>query len=357
MKPEPLRSWQLSDFDFELPEDRIAQQPTQRRSDSRLLLATDPVKDQQFIDLLDLLHPGDVLVFNNSKVIPARLYGTKPTGGKVEILIERILQNQQAVALLRSSKKTTENTSLAVEGSSGSSAIVLSRYGETQDRFLLQFDRPVLGILEADGEIPLPPYISHRPNALDVQRYQTVYAQIPGSVAAPTAGLHFDEPFLQALMDKGIQRASVTLHVGTGTFAPVRVDQIDQHPMHSEWCEISAETAAVINAAKARGSRLVAVGTTSLRTLESGAVKDRAAGDPPRVRAGSWETNLFIRPGYSFQMVDSLLTNFHLPRSTLLMLVAAFIGYDKMRATYQHAIDARYRFFSYGDAMFCPQHL
>lgn len=357
MKPEPLRSWQLSDFDFELPEDRIAQQPTQRRSDSRLLLATDPVKDQQFIDLLDLLHPGDVLVFNNSKVIPARLYGTKPTGGKVEILIERILQNQQAVALLRSSKKTTENTSLAVEGSSGSSAIVLSRYGETQDRFLLQFDRPVLGILEADGEIPLPPYISHRPNALDVQRYQTVYAQIPGSVAAPTAGLHFDEPFLQALMDKGIQRASVTLHVGTGTFAPVRVDQIDQHPMHSEWCEISAETAAVINAAKARGSRVVAVGTTSLRTLESGAVKDRAAGDPPRVRAGSWETNLFIRPGYSFQMVDSLLTNFHLPRSTLLMLVAAFIGYDKMRATYQHAIDARYRFFSYGDAMFCPQHL
>lgn len=357
MKPEPLRSWQLSDFDFELPEDRIAQQPTQRRSDSRLLVATDPVKDQQFIDLLDLLHPGDVLVFNNSKVIPARLYGTKPTGGKVEILIERILQNQQAVALLRSSKKTTENTSLAVEGSSGSSAIVLSRYGETQDRFLLQFDRPVLGILEADGEIPLPPYISHRPNALDVQRYQTVYAQIPGSVAAPTAGLHFDEPFLQALMDKGIQRASVTLHVGTGTFAPVRVDQIDQHPMHSEWCEISAETAAVINAAKARGSRLVAVGTTSLRTLESGAVKDRAAGDPPRVRAGSWETNLFIRPGYSFQMVDSLLTNFHLPRSTLLMLVAAFIGYDKMRATYQHAIDARYRFFSYGDAMFCPQHL
>ena len=357
MKPEPLRSWQLSDFDFELPEDRIAQQPTQRRSDSRLLLATDPVKDQQFIDLLDLLHSGDVLVFNNSKVIPARLYGTKPTGGKVEILIERILQNQQAVALLRSSKKTTENTSLAVEGSSGSSAIVLSRYGETQDRFLLQFDRPVLGILEADGEIPLPPYISHRPNALDMQRYQTVYAQIPGSVAAPTAGLHFDEPFLQALMDKGIQRASVTLHVGTGTFAPVRVDQIDQHPMHSEWCEISAETAAVINAAKARGSRLVAVGTTSLRTLESGAVKDRAAGDPPRVRAGSWETNLFIRPGYSFQMVDSLLTNFHLPRSTLLMLVAAFIGYDKMRATYQHAIDARYRFFSYGDAMFCPQHL
>jgi len=357
LKPEPLRSWQLSDFDFELPEDRIAQQPTQRRSDSRLLLATDPVKDQQFIDLLDLLHSGDVLVFNNSKVIPARLYGTKPTGGKVEILIERILQNQQAVALLRSSKKTTENTSLAVEGSSGSSAIVLSRYGETQDRFLLQFDRPVLGILEADGEIPLPPYISHRPNALDVQRYQTVYAQIPGSVAAPTAGLHFDEPFLQALMDKGIQRASVTLHVGTGTFAPVRVDQIDQHPMHSEWCEISAETAAVINAAKARGSRVVAVGTTSLRTLESGAVKDRAAGDPPRVRAGSWETNLFIRPGYSFQMVDSLLTNFHLPRSTLLMLVAAFIGYDKMRATYQHAIDARYRFFSYGDAMFCPQHL
>lgn len=357
MKPEPLRSWQLSDFDFELPEDRIAQQPTQRRSDSRLLVAADPVKDQQFTDLLDLLHPGDVLVFNNSKVIPARLYGTKPTGGKVEILIERILENRQAVALLRSSKKTTDNTLLTVEGSSGSAAIVLSRYGETQDRFLLQFDRPVLEVLEVDGEIPLPPYIAHRPNALDVQRYQTVYAQNPGSVAAPTAGLHFDEPFLQALVNKGIQRASVTLHVGTGTFAPVRVDQIDQHQMHSEWCEISAETAAVINAAKARGSRVVAVGTTSLRTLESGAVKGTAADDSPRVRAGSWETNLFIRPGYSFQMVDSLLTNFHLPRSTLLMLVAAFIGYDKMRATYQHAIDARYRFFSYGDAMFCPQHI
>lgn len=357
MKSESLRSWQLSDFDFELPEDRIAQQPTQRRSDSRLLVVADPVKDQQFTDLLDLLHPGDVLVFNNSKVIPARLYGIKPTGGKVEILIERILENQQAVALLRSSKKTTDNTPLTVGGSSESAAIVLSRYGETRDRFLLQFNRPILEILEVDGEIPLPPYISHRPNALDVQRYQTVYAQNPGSVAAPTAGLHFDEPFLQALMDKGIQRASVTLHVGTGTFAPVRVDQIDQHQMHSEWCEISAETAAVINAAKARGSRVVAVGTTSLRTLESGAVRDTAAGDSPRVRAGSWETNLFIRPGYSFQMVDSLLTNFHLPRSTLLMLVAAFIGYDKMRTTYQHAIDARYRFFSYGDAMFCPQHV
>jgi len=261
------------------------------------------------------------------------------------------------VALLRSSKKTTDNTPLTVEGSSGSAAIMLSRYGETQDRFLLQFDRPVLEVLEVDGEIPLPPYIAHRPNALDVQRYQTVYAQNPGSVAAPTAGLHFDEPFLQALVNKGIQRASVTLHVGTGTFAPVRVDQIDQHQMHSEWCEISAETAAVINAAKARGSRVVAVGTTSLRTLESGAVKGTAADDLPRVRAGSWETNLFIRPGYSFQMVDSLLTNFHLPRSTLLMLVAAFIGYDKMRATYQHAIDGRYRFFSYGDAMFCPQHI
>lgn len=356
MKSESLRTWQLSDFDFDLPEDRIAQQPTQRRSDSRLLVVDDPAKDQQFTDLLDLLHPGDVLVFNNSKVIPARLYGIKPTGGKVEILIERILENQQAVALLRSSKKIAEKTMLTLESSSGSTAIVLSRYGETQDRFLLQFDRPVLEILEVDGEIPLPPYIAHRPDAMDVQRYQTVYAQIPGSVAAPTAGLHFDEPFLQALLDKGIQRASVTLHVGTGTFAPVRVDQIDQHQMHSEWCEISAEAAAVINAAKARQSRVVAVGTTSLRTLESGVVKDKAAGDPPRVQAGSWETNLFIRPGYSFQIVDSLLTNFHLPRSTLLMLVAAFIGYDKMRATYQHAIDARYRFFSYGDAMFCPQH-
>ena len=357
MNSASVRNWQLSDFDYELPADLIAQQPAQQRSGSRLLAVADPFRDLHFSDLVDLLDPGDVLVFNNSKVIPARLFGTKPTGGKVEILVERILENQQAIALLRSSKKILDGSSFDLEGSSQSTAVVLGRYGQSQDRFLLQFDHPILELLERHGEIPLPPYISHRPDASDAQRYQTVYAQIPGSIAAPTAGLHFDAPIFKALEHKGIQRATLTLHVGTGTFAPVRVDDIDQHQMHSEWCEISAETAAMINAAKTRGSRVVAVGTTSLRTLESGALKRESLAEYQWVRSGFWETNLFIRPGYSFKVVDSLLTNFHLPKSTLLMLVAAFIGYDKMRSAYQHAINARYRFFSYGDAMFCPRHL
>ena len=296
MNSASVRNWQLSDFDYELPADLIAQQPAQQRSGSRLLAVADPFRDLHFSDLVDLLDPGDVLVFNNSKVIPARLFGTKPTGGKVEILVERILENQQAIALLRSSKKILDGSSFDLEGSSQSTAVVLGLYGQSQDRFLLQFDHPILELLERHGEIPLPPYISHRPNASDAQRYQTVYAQIPGSIAAPTAGLHFDAPIFKALEHKGIQRATLTLHVGTGTFAPVRVDDIDQHQMHSEWCEISAETAAMINAAKTRGSRVVAVGTTSLRTLESGALKRESLAKDSRFSAPDSSVRRLVVP-------------------------------------------------------------
>ena len=343
------RDWRLSDFDFDLPEALIAQHPAAHRTDSRLLVVGDPLTDRRFVDFVDLLYPGDLLVFNNSKVIPARLHGVKPTGGKVEILIERILPQQQALAMMRASKAITADTDILIDPARNLHVKVLGRDPYAQDRFLLQFDRPVLPLLHDCGEIPLPPYIAHRPDAQDAERYQTVYAQVPGSVAAPTAGLHFDTTILEALSKKGIRRAEVTLHVGTGTFAPVRTENIDEHQMHTEWCEISAATAELVRDTKAHGGRVIAVGTTSLRTLESGAL-------PSAVRSGSWETNLFIRPGYEFRVVDALLTNFHLPRSTLLMLVSAFIGYDKMRQAYQHAIDRQYRFFSYGDAMFCPAH-
>ena len=346
MSTASVRNWQLSDFDYELPADLIAQQPAQQRSGSRLLVMADPLQDRRFTELVDLLNPGDLLVFNNSKVIPARLFGTKPTGGKVEILVERVLASNQALALLRSSKKTVAGSRIQIDSSSGATVTVVNRDAKSADRFLLQFEQPVLDVLYTDGEIPLPPYIEHRPSSQDKERYQTVYAQIPGSVAAPTAGLHFDQPLLAALAAKGIARAEVTLHVGSGTFAPVRSENIAEHRMHAEWCEIPVATAQAITEARNRGGRVIAVGTTSLRTLES-----QGPG-----RSGCWETDIFIRPGYQFKVVDGLLTNFHLPRSTLLMLVAAFIGYDTMRNVYQHAIHERYRFFSYGDAMFCPQH-
>ena len=334
----------LSDFDFDLPAELIAQEPATTRSGSRLLVVDQNLHDQKFSDLMDLLQPGDVLVFNNSKVIPARLYGEKSTGGRVEIVVERLLNTCEASVLMRVSKKPAAGAVIRV---GQHSITVLGRDPKHADRFHLRFDAPVLNVLHAVGEIPLPPYIAHAPNAEDAIRYQTVYAQHPGSIAAPTAGLHFDEPMLQALETKGVHKAFVTLHVGSGTFAPVKTEHIEEHRMHSEWYEVPQITADLVAQARADGKRVIAVGTTSLRTLES------AAAGQGCVRAGSAETDIFIRPGYRFQVVDALLTNFHLPRSTLLMLVAALMGYDKMRQAYQHAVRERYRFFSYGDAMFC----
>lgn len=346
--------WCLSDFDFELPADLIAQHPTAERSASRLLVVEEPIRDLYFKDIVELLNPGDLLVFNNSKVIPARLYGVKPTGGKVEILVERIKDDHQAICMMRVSKKPPAGTDILVDQITNTRITILGRDAQHEDRFLLQFDRPVLDVLHAFGEIPLPPYIQHRPDVQDVERYQTVYAQVPGSVAAPTAGLHFDAAILDALARKGVLRAEVTLHVGTGTFAPVKTENIDQHRMHSEWYEIPQATADLVNQAKREGKRVIAVGTTSLRTLESASL--RGPNGAVAIHPGAGETDIFIWPGHQFQVVDGLLTNFHLPKSTLLMLVAAFIGYDRMRQIYQHAIQSRYRFFSYGDAMFCSRH-
>jgi S-adenosylmethionine:tRNA ribosyltransferase-isomerase len=339
-------NYSLSDFDFTLPPELIAQHPAAERSASRLLVPTNSgFNDAHFKNLLNLVHPGDVLVFNTSKVIPARLYAIKETGGQVEILVERILSSHEASVLLRVSKKPAPGSFIHAEGCV---IEVLGRDPLHDDRFRLRFDQPVLDVLNRQGEIPLPPYITHKPDEEDSRRYQTVYAQEPGSVAAPTAGLHFDEAMLQALDAAGVHRAAVTLHVGTGTFAPVRTENLDEHRMHSEWCEVPEATAELIAQARKDHCRVIAVGTTSLRTLESAALD----GKPGLIRAGSWETDIFIKPGYSFRVVDALLTNFHLPRSTLLMLVAAFVGYDRMHEIYAHAIAQRYRFFSYGDAMF-----
>ena len=338
----------LSDFDFDLPAELIAQHPAPQRSASRLLVVnhgtTGAIQDRQFSNLLDLVSPGDVLVFNNSKVIPARLFGEKVTGGRVEIVVERVLTIYRASCLMRVSKKPGVNTEIRL--AEGHRLTVLGRDPQHPDRFHLEFSEPVLSVLDRIGEIPLPPYITHTADAQDAERYQTVYAQHPGSIAAPTAGLHFDDTMLKALDEKGVHRAFVTLHVGSGTFAPVKTEHIDAHRMHSEWYEISPQTAEAVNRAKREGRRVIAVGTTTLRTLE-------AAGQRGVLDPGSGETDIFIKPGYEFKIVDALLTNFHLPRSTLLMLVAALMGYDTMRQTYAHAIAQRYRFFSYGDAMFC----
>jgi S-adenosylmethionine:tRNA ribosyltransferase-isomerase len=293
------------------------------------------------------------MVFNNSKVIPARLFGQKASGGQVEILVERISHDYQALAMLRVSKKPAPGSQIqlnAPSGVQGPVITVLGRDATYDDRFVLQFPESVLDVLHRCGELPLPPYIQHKPDQDDANRYQTVYAQTPGSVAAPTAGLHFDEPFLARLDAKGIRRAFVTLHVGTGTFAPVRTEDLSAHQMHSEWYELPVETANAIAQARLEGRRVIAVGTTSLRTLESAAMEGGL------VVPGQRETDIFIRPGYSFKVVDALLTNFHLPKSTLLMLVAAFVGYDTMREAYAHAVKSQYRFFSYGDAMFCKAH-
>jgi S-adenosylmethionine:tRNA ribosyltransferase-isomerase len=333
----------LSDFDFELPPELVAQAPAAQRSGSRLLdVAPDGPVDRRFADLPSLLRAGDLAVFNDTRVIRARVHGRKPTGGRVEMLVERILAGDRARVQMRASHLPRPGGSVELPG--GARAEVLSR----DERFLdLRFHGtgPLVEWLERHGEVPLPPYIAHAAGAEDAERYQTVYAAVPGAVAAPTAGLHFDAATLAALDARGVARATVTLHVGAGTFQPVQCQDLSLHRMHAEWFRVPPATAQAIAAARARGGRVLAVGTTSLRALES------SAGEDGGVRAGDAETTLFVTPGFRFRVADLLLTNFHLPRSTLLMLVAAFAGYARMRAAYAHAIAQRYRFFSYGDAM------
>jgi len=334
----------LSEFDYFLPPELIAQHPLPERAASRLLHvdgAAGTLMDRRFRDLPALMRPGDLLVFNDSRVIKARLRGEKASGGRVEVLVERITGEHEALAHLRASKKPGPGARLRLAGAI--EAEVLGREGEL---FRLRFDpaRSLLAWLEAYGEVPLPPYIERPPEGADETRYQTVYARAPGSVAAPTAGLHFDADILEQLRAAGVQTARVTLHIGAGTFQPVRVERVQEHRMHSERYEVPAETVAAVEAARACGGRILAVGTTSLRTLE-------AAASGGALIAGSGETDLFITPGYRFRVVDRLITNFHLPRSTLLMLVYAFGGVKLMRSAYAHAVEQRYRFFSYGDAM------
>jgi len=333
----------LADFTFDLPPELIAQAPAPTRTGSRLLhVAGDRLADLRFADLPNLFRAGDLLVFNDTRVIKARVHGRKSTGGKVEIMVERIVADDEAWVQLRASHAPGVGGTLLLPGNA--TATVLAR----DDRFWrLRFEGAgaLVAWLERHGDIPLPPYIARLPGQDDDARYQTVYAREPGAVAAPTAGLHFDEPMLAAIAESGVERAFVTLHVGAGTFAPVKSNDLAQHRMHSERYHIPEATAQRVRAARARGGRVIAVGTTSLRALESAASADG-------LQAGSGETSLFVTPGFRFQIVDRLLTNFHLPQSTLLMLVSAFAGYANIRAAYAHAIAARYRFFSYGDAMF-----
>jgi len=332
----------LSDFDFDLPDELIARTPTSTRSGSRLLRVDgDRMQDRQFRELPQLLDAGDLLVFNDTRVIKSRVHGVKPSGGRVELLLERIVADGCAWMQMRASHPAKPGSSIDLVG--GMRATVLERDG----RFvLLKLDglAGVLAYLDAFGEVPLPPYIDRAPDADDAERYQTVYATHPGAVAAPTAGLHFDEATMAALRARGVAFAYLTLHVGAGTFLPVEEDDLSRHRMHSEHFVIPQATVDAIAQTRNSGRAVVAVGTTSLRALES-------AVHEGELRAGEAETSLFITPGYRFEIVDRLLTNFHLPRSTLLMLVSAFAGYDAIRAAYRHAIAQRYRFFSYGDAM------
>lgn len=334
----------VSDFDFALPPELIAQHPAPERSASRLLhLAPSGLSDRRMSELPGLLRAGDLLVFNDTRVIKARLFGRKDSGGHVEILIERVLDPAHALAQVGASKTPRPGTAIELDDGAGR-VRVEGREGEF---FALHLERggPWLDLLERAGRLPLPPYIRHAPDAADNDRYQTVFAREPGAVAAPTAGLHFDEALLAALHAQGVQTATLTLHVGAGTFQPVRVDDLAEHRMHAERYRVPPELAEQIAATRAAGGRIVAVGTTSVRALES------AADEQGNLRPGEGETRIFIMPGYRFRVVDRLFTNFHLPQSTLMMLVCAFGGQARLMEAYRHAVAARYRFFSYGDAM------
>ncbi|MCP3291796.1 tRNA preQ1(34) S-adenosylmethionine ribosyltransferase-isomerase QueA, partial [Aeromonas hydrophila] len=306
----------------------------------------------QFVDVLDQLNPGDLLVFNNTRVIPARMFGQKASGGKLEVLVERMLDEHSVLAHVRSSKSPKPGTRLILDGGADGEKVEAEMRARHDALFEIHFldPRPVLEILEAIGHMPLPPYIDRPDEDADKERYQTVYNQKPGAVAAPTAGLHFDEPLLEKIRAKGVETAFVTLHVGAGTFQPVRVDKIEDHHMHSEYAEVPQEVVDAIAATRARGGRVIAVGTTSVRSLESAAKVTLAQGKP--LAPFFSDTDIFIFPGYQFQVVDAMVTNFHLPESTLIMLVSAFAGYDNVMAAYQAAVAEQYRFFSYGDAMF-----
>lgn len=351
-------TYTLSDFDFELPESLIAQNPASERSASRLLDGRQAeFANHTFKDLPTLLKAGDLLVFNDTQVVKARLFGEKPTGGKLELLVERVLTNHEVVAHMKVSKKPPVGTELLMSGGQykgGFTATLLGRWpNEDGQLFRFKFSDEPHTLMQQHGHMPLPPYIERHQNTADAQheteadktederRYQTVFAKHPGAAAAPTAALHFDEGVLQGLEAQGVSRASVTLHVGAGTFQPVKTEDLSEHRMHSEWYNIPPETIQAIADCRARGGRVVAVGTTSVRTLESWAQSGLTSGD----------TQIFITPGFAFQVVDVLITNFHLPKSTLLMLVSAFAGFDHMHALYRHAIAHQYRFFSYGDAM------
>ena len=336
----------LSDFDFALPPELIAQQPAAQRSGSRLLDGRlSPAVDRNFRDLPSLLQPGDLLVFNDTRVIKARLHGVKTSGGAVEALVERVLPNGEVLLHLRASKSPKPGSRVRFGAvADGFDAEVLGRAGPQGALFHLRFPSDPVALLERHGHVPLPPYITHADTAEDERRYQTIFAAKPGAVAAPTAALHFDEALLAALAQRGVATANLTLHVGAGTFQPVRTERLQDHRMHSEWFDVPARTVQAVAATQAAGGRIVAVGTTTLRALESAALGGS-------LQAGSRDTDIFITPGFGFRVVDVLVTNFHLPKSTLLMLVSAFAGFDRMRALYAHAIHARYRFFSYGDAM------
>lgn len=333
----------LSDFAFDLPDELIARHPLAERRASRLLCLDGPsgeLSDRHFADLLDYLRPGDLMVFNNTRVIPARLFGRKETGGQLEVLVERVLDEYRVLAHIRSSKSPKPGSRILLDGDA--SAEMVARHAAL---FELCFAEPVLPLLERVGHMPLPPYIDRPDEDTDRERYQTVYAKRQGAVAAPTAGLHFDQALLQAIADKGVATTEVTLHVGAGTFQPVRVERIEDHVMHQEWLEVGPDVVAAVEQCKARGGRVIAVGTTSVRSLES------AARDG-QLKPFSGDTDIFLYPGKTFHVVDALVTNFHLSESTLLMLVSAFAGYPEIMAAYAAAVARGYRFFSYGDAMF-----
>ena len=340
----------VSNFSYQLPDELIARYPQPERSASRLLTLdgnSGALTDRQFPDLLDNLNAGDLMIFNDTRVIPARVFGQKASGGKIEVLVERMIDEHSVLAHVRASKSPKPGAKLILDG--GVNVTMVARHDAL---FELKFDDPrnVIDILEAVGHMPLPPYIDRPDEDSDKERYQTVYNKNPGAVAAPTAGLHFDQQLLDRLKDKGVDVAFVTLHVGAGTFQPVRVESITDHKMHKEYIEVSQTVVEQIKATKARGNRVIAVGTTSVRSIESAANKALEQGKELAPFYG--DSDIFIYPGYQFKVIDAMVTNFHLPESTLIMLISAFAGYDNVMASYQHAIDKQYRFFSYGDAMF-----
>lgn len=341
--------FKLSDYHFDLPTELIAKYPANKRSDSRLLQLdknTGQYQDRQFTDILDALQPNDLLIFNNTKVIPARLFAQKQTGGQIEILIERLLDHKNVLAHIRASKAPKADSLLLLNQEP-----IFKVIEKNDSLYKLQaLHDNVLDLLELHGQMPLPPYLDREVEASDKERYQTVYAKEQGSVAAPTAGLHFDQAILEKLQQKNIEFAYVTLHVGAGTFQPVRHEDITQHQIHHEWLTVSKETCEKIKVAKAKGGRIICVGTTSVRSIESAAT---VMGD---IEPYCGDTDIFIYPGYQFKMVDAILTNFHLPKSSLLMLVSAFAGFDNIKKAYEHAVEKKYRFFSYGDAMLLIAH-